>query len=226
VRDGRGSAPAGERTRSASAMGAEAAGSGNRWSARVEGRPRSLRQARLMLDRLIDRRLGQGQRQGRRRGVEGMSNGARGHADRTQQIGRVTVVMTRGLPVVRRGNGGYLRGKAMLEALAVDGMNVAKGQAEIDGERKERQPRTPPDMVTKPAHYGPSQFFVRLRKLSHSSRLTEAVNRTGSLPHQSQIADSGAAGHNFVAGFAELSVDRSPYGPQSDAASHSRADRP
>jgi hypothetical protein len=81
-------------------------------------------------------------------------------------------------------------------------------------------------MVTKPAHYGPSQFFVRLRQLSHSSRLTEAVNRTGSLPHQSQIADSGAAGHNFVAGFAELSVDRSAYGPQSDAASHSRADRP
>jgi hypothetical protein len=83
------------------------------------------------------------------------------HADRTKQIGGVTVVMATALPAIRCGNGGYLRGKAMLEALAVDGMNVTKRQAEIDGERKERQPRATPDMVTKPAHYGRAGFFLR-----------------------------------------------------------------
>ena len=40
----------------------EAAASGNRWSARVEGGVRPLRQAKNMLDRQIKRRLGKCQR--------------------------------------------------------------------------------------------------------------------------------------------------------------------
>ena len=55
-----------------------------------------------------------------------MTDRARGHADRTKQIGGVTVVMATALPAIRCGNGGYLRGKAMLDALAVEGMNVTK----------------------------------------------------------------------------------------------------
>jgi hypothetical protein len=58
---------------------------------------------------------------------------------------------------------------------------VTKRQADIDGERHQRQPRTTPDMVTKPPHYGPSQIFVRLsstailagslRRSMHSCRI-------------------------------------------------------
>jgi hypothetical protein len=83
-----------------------------------------------------------------------MADGPGRHADRTQQIGPVTIVMALGLPVIRRNNRRNLRGQAMLEALAVDGMNVTKRQADVDGERKERQPRSAPDMVTKPTHRG------------------------------------------------------------------------
>jgi hypothetical protein len=108
-----------------------------------------------------------------------MSDGAGGHANRTKQIGRVTVVMTRALPVVRC-NGSYLRGEAMLEALAGNGMNVTKRQTDIDGERKERQPRTTPGMVTKPAHYGPSQFssdFASAAILEHDPEKWKPVFR-------------------------------------------------
>jgi hypothetical protein len=31
---------------------------------------------------------------------------------------------------------------------------VTERQAEVDGERNQRKPRTAPDMVTKPTHYG------------------------------------------------------------------------
>ena len=125
-----------------------------------------------------------------------MSNGAGGHADRTKQIGRVTVVSARCLSFIRRGNGGYLRGKAMLEALADDGMNVAKGQAEIDGERNQRQPRTTPDMVTKPAHYGPSQFSL---DFANAAILAGSLRRSIARMTRCRInlGDSGAISRIF-----------------------------
>ena len=87
-----------------------------------------------------------------------MTDRTDGHADRTKRIGRVTVVSARRLPIIGRNNRRYLRGKAMLEALAVDPMNVTKGQAKIDGERNQRKPRNSPDMVTKPVHHGRAKF--------------------------------------------------------------------
>jgi len=86
-----------------------------------------------------------------------MTDGTGGHANRAEQIGRVTVVMARCLPVVGRGNRSN-RGETMPEVLAADGMDVSKRQAEIDGERNQRKPRTAPDMVTKPTHYGRASF--------------------------------------------------------------------
>jgi hypothetical protein len=44
-------------------------------------------------------------------------------------------------------------------ASALDAMNVTKRETEVDGERKERKPRTTSDMVTKPTHFGRSEFF-------------------------------------------------------------------
>ena len=98
-----------------------------------------------------------------------MMHGAGDHANGAKQIGGATVLVA--LSIIRRVDGGYLRGKAMLEALAVDGMNVAKGQAEIDGERDQRKPRTTPDMVTKPAHHR----RVEIKRGQFSQR-SKAVN--------------------------------------------------
>jgi hypothetical protein len=70
-----------------------------------------------------------------------MAYGTGGHADRAEQIGLVTFVMARCLPVIGRGKGSY-RGEAMAEVPAADGMNVTERQAEIDGERNQRKPRT------------------------------------------------------------------------------------
>jgi hypothetical protein len=108
-----------------------------------------------MLDRQIDRRLGECRRQGRRCGGQRVTHGTGRHADRTEQVSLVTIVMTLRPAVIGRGEGGYLGGKAV-----VDRMNVTKGQAEIDGERKQRKPRTTPDMVTKPMHCGRTGFFL------------------------------------------------------------------
>ena len=80
-----------------------------------------------------------------------MADGTGSHADRAEQIGLITFVVARRLPVGGRGNGSY-RGEAMREALAIDGMNVTERQAEVDGKRNQRKPRTAPDMVTKPMH--------------------------------------------------------------------------
>jgi len=82
-----------------------------------------------------------------------VADGTCGHADRAEQIGLITFMVAWRLPVARQGNGSY-RGEAMPETLAIDGMNVTERQAEVDGERNQRKPRTAPDMVTKPTHYG------------------------------------------------------------------------
>jgi len=87
-----------------------------------------------------------------------MTNGASRHADRTKQIDPVTVVVARRLPIIRGNGSRYFRGRAMVEAPAVDRMNVAKRQADVNGERNQRQPRTTPDMVTKPTHSGRAGF--------------------------------------------------------------------
>jgi hypothetical protein len=87
-----------------------------------------------------------------------MTNGARRYADRTKQIDGVTVVVARPLPIVRRNDRRYLRSRAMLDSPAVDRMNVTKRQADVNGERNQRQPRTTPDMVTKPTHSGRADY--------------------------------------------------------------------
>lgn len=83
-----------------------------------------------------------------------MTDRAGGHADRTEQIDLITVMVTRRLPTIGQANGCYLRCGLMPEPSAVDRMNVTEGQAKVDGERDERQPSAMPDMITKPAHDG------------------------------------------------------------------------
>jgi hypothetical protein len=39
---------------------------------------------------------------------------------------------------------------------------VTERQAEIDGERNQREPRTTPDMVTKPAHHSLAEIVLNL----------------------------------------------------------------
>jgi hypothetical protein len=78
---------------------------------------------------------------------------------------------------------------------------VAKGQTEIDGERNQRQPRATPDMVTKPAHYGPSQFSSNF---ASAGILAGSLRRSIAGPScRTNFRDSGAVSHMFVAGFAE-----------------------
>jgi hypothetical protein len=61
-----------------------------------------------------------------------MSHGVRRHADQTELIDAVTIVLVLGLPVVGRDNRDGLR---VPEAPAIDRMNVTKRQAKVDGER-------------------------------------------------------------------------------------------
>jgi len=143
--------------------------SGNRWSARVEGRPRPERNDKIGLDPQIDPRFGECERQSWRCGSQCMMHGAGDHANGAKQIGGATVLVA--LSIIRRVDGGYLRGRPIPKPVALDCMDVTKRQTEIDGERDQRKPRTTPDMVTKPAHHR----RVEIKRGQFSQR-SKAVN--------------------------------------------------
>ena len=87
-----------------------------------------------------------------------MAYGTSGHTDRTEKIAAVAIVMVLGRPVIRRDNDRHLPREPITEVSARDRMNVTEGQANIDGERKQRNPRTTSDMVTKPTHHSRVDF--------------------------------------------------------------------
>ncbi len=64
-----------------------------------------------------------------------MSDRARGHADRTEQIDLITVMMRRHLAAIGQTNRRYLRGRLVPEPSRVDRMDVAERQAKVDGKR-------------------------------------------------------------------------------------------
>ncbi len=64
-----------------------------------------------------------------------MSDRARGHADRTEQIDRITVMMRRRLAAIGQTNRSYLRSRLVPESSRVDRMDVAERQAKVDGKR-------------------------------------------------------------------------------------------
>jgi hypothetical protein len=136
---------------SARRQAAKAAMSGNRWSARSKRRARRLHDAKVLLDRVIDDGDAKFDRQrGRRRGEGGAHRGG-GHADRAEIVRLVVGRLVLRLIAALRGDRCDQRA-GTLQACPVRRVNMTEGQGQIDGERNQREPRTLPDMITKPAH--------------------------------------------------------------------------
>jgi len=92
----------------------------------------------------------------RRRRGQRIADRAGGHADWTAIV-RQTIVMMTALAIGMRE-----RRNLRVALTATDRVDVTKGQAKIDDERDQRQPRTLPDMVTKQTHPKPSHPLASL----------------------------------------------------------------
>jgi len=141
--------------------------SGKRWPARLKRRPRRLDESKDCYDRTIDRYVVKLQRQHRRRRGKRARHRSRGHADRTEIVGMAIVGMTLVLAAFRGGNRRRYGGNSAAGSLSADGMDVTKGQPKVNRQRDQRQPRTLPDGVPKPAH---SSRSVPCRILWNSAR--------------------------------------------------------
>ncbi len=140
------------------------------------GSARRLRGNGTSLDRPIDRGKGKNQRYFGRGRSKRVADRARGHADRTEQIDLIAVMVTRRLAAIGQTNCRSLRGRLMPESSRVDRMDVTERQAKVDGERDKRQPGTSPDMITKPAHGGVETAPFRACLETQFSRSSEGVN--------------------------------------------------
>src|SRR5450631_2611675 len=102
--------------------------SGNRWPAGLKRRPWRLDESKSGYDHAIDRYAGKfGWQRRRLRGQPARHRG-RGHADRAEIVGMAVVGMALLLAVVRRGDGRRHCGNAAPGNLAVDRVDVTKGQ--------------------------------------------------------------------------------------------------
>ena len=118
----------------------EAALSGNRWSARLEGSPLRLEDDQSGYDGAIDSGNRKVDRHHRRRRREGARHGCGGQANRAEIIDSTVVVVTRLLVGTQRCDGRDQDSGTVANALAVDRVNVTEGHGKIDGERDQRSP--------------------------------------------------------------------------------------
>jgi hypothetical protein len=132
----------------------KAAVSGDRWPARPERRSLRLDDRGGLFDRMIDRGGGKVVDRHHRRWRRHRTRESRGgYTDRAEIVG-VAVVLLALLLVgtwMCQGRDQYTG----IVAVAVDRVNVAKGQGKIDRERNQCAPPTLPDIVPEPAHAEP-----------------------------------------------------------------------
>src|SRR2546423_1312280 len=106
--------------------------SGERRSARLKRRTRSLRQITEMIDRLIDPRRGKFHLQRRWRRRQRVADGGGGHADRAEVVGMVVRGLVLALTAVGCRQGRNQRA-GLLGSLSAKAVNVTEGQRQVDG---------------------------------------------------------------------------------------------
>lgn len=126
--------------------------SGQRRSTRLESDARPLDAGKIPGSRGTDRADGEINHQRRWRRYQAHRDVGARHADRAQRVCIVIVGVGGRTAVVMRSCREELADRSSTNGLAVEGMNVAEGQRQVDDQRNQRQPRSPPDIVPKPAH--------------------------------------------------------------------------
>jgi hypothetical protein len=115
----------------------QAVTSGNRWTARLKGSARSVRDGEVVFDRAIDRSLCKLDRQRGWRRAERGTHGGGGHADRAEIVGLVVGGTVLGLIAMNRSDRCDQRVGSLR---AIRRVYVTEGQSKIHGDRDEREP--------------------------------------------------------------------------------------
>jgi hypothetical protein len=148
--------------------------SGNRRSARLKGRSWSLGKGKRRLYRPIEAKAGKFHRQHRWRGGERIRHRRDSGTDRTEIVrpGIAGMILC-SVGIGRRGHG--QRDQTTPSVPTAGRVKVTKGQAEIDDQREQREPRSVPHIVPEPAHLPSSRAFSRVWPWQHLIRAGHRV---------------------------------------------------